>query len=121
MLNPEDKEKLKSLIDSLKYDSPVIDEIKVFLDSYDGTNVNDLNMLVFALVTFIMGVQEMEVRADGYDTLEFETAMFEEQMDELKKDFEKLNSGKLPDQPFTSNPGSNNPEAKEPEIQTQSS
>ncbi|RJR27150.1 hypothetical protein C4561_03250 [candidate division WWE3 bacterium] len=119
MLNPEDKEKLKNLINSLNYDSPLIDEIKVFLDSYDGNNVDDLNMLIFALVTFIMGVQEMEIRAEGYDALEFENAMFEEQMDELKKDFDKLSSGKLPKEPFTSRSGnsSQTPQPVTPPIQ----
>ncbi|OGC68567.1 hypothetical protein A2415_05500 [candidate division WWE3 bacterium RIFOXYC1_FULL_39_7] len=99
------KDKLISLIESLNYDSPVIDEIKVFINSYNGTNINDLNMLVFAIVTFIMGVQEMEVRAEGFDSMEYENALFQDKLAEMKRQYEILNSGKLPKEPFTPHKG----------------
>lgn len=101
---------INNLLNIVQFKHPLLDRLKNFVDTFDGTNTEELLFLVYTSVATIMRLNELEVTKKGYDQLETIYERFEEQMSTLRKEYDCIKDGKTPPKPF--NIGKNSGKAK---------
>jgi|GEM_PF-5198728 len=99
-MNRETLQKYIKIIRKTGTNEPLKDAIVGFLETYDGTNKEELDILVFALLTTLVRMDDLEVKEDAYDALLLDKELFDLDISEIKRRYSELISGKfLPDPP----------------------
>lgn len=101
MLEQKEKENYIKLIDSLEYDKEYSDILKDFVNTYDGSNIKQLRTVMLGLIILMMSYQEIKIKADGFDALEYDNEEYKKKVSDIKRDFDNLNKGELPQSPFS--------------------
>lgn len=85
-----------ALIQKIDIDQAIKDPLIDFIDTYDGTNIDDFKVFVMTTVLLLSKYSEIEVKAEAYDALADNNADYHDQLDALKSEYEDFKSGKAP-------------------------
>ncbi len=97
MIDTETKNEYFEILDNLECDRQVVDFLKEFLETYDGTNEKELHGFMFAFITYMLKMGDIVIKAEGYDKLKDSNALTNMQKDVIKAKFEDLTNGELPE------------------------
>jgi len=79
---------------------PFKEAIVAFLETYNGTNKEELDVLVFALLTILVRMDDLEIKEEAYEALLLDKELFDADIDEIKRRYSELISGSFsPDPP----------------------
>jgi len=96
------KEALIKNIKELDSSHPLRDLFLKFLNSYDGTNEVDLTNLAIVIQLTLNQMDDVEIKALGYDKLKESREEANIKIQDLKKQFKYLEKNKLPPLPMES-------------------
>ena len=95
----EIKQKYIELFKQLNYNQDFMAVVLAFIETYDGTNLNEFKEFMMVLLLTLMRLQTLEVKAKGYDALNDQHDEFSSAFAKIKDDFERLNKGLMPSTP----------------------
>lgn len=81
-MKEEIKQKYIEIIDSLGYETPILESAKDFIRSYTGADIPEFHKFMLETLALIIHTGELEVRADAYDEIE---ATRKQHTEKLKK------------------------------------
>lgn len=96
-----DTDKKKSYIDLLQkieIDPDIKNPLLNFIESYDGTNHEDLTVLILTNVFLLSKYAQLELKALAYDAMAENNKDYKEQLAALKAEYERFNKDKAPAQ-----------------------
>ena len=94
------KETLIKNIKALDSTHPLKDLFIKFLESYDGSNDGDLTNLAIVIQLTLNQLEDLEIKADGYDKLKYSNEEASAKIKDLKRKFEYMEDNKLPPLPM---------------------
>lgn len=103
-MNQEEKNNYIKIIRDINFQQDLSDIFIDFVNSYDGTNIEEFKMLMFGLITLMMSDLELQDKAEGFDALVYENEDFKKRLEGIKRDYDKINAGDVPAGPFAGNP-----------------
>ena len=95
-----DKQEIKKeyikLIKNIEGDSVFEEGVIKFIESYDGTNWEDFEILVLSVIGILRKYGDLEIVAGGYEELLSINEDFNKQLNVIKGEYADLESGKVP-------------------------
>ena len=99
------KQELIELIEKLETSHEVKQAIVDFAKTYDGTNKEEFDVLMYTLMLVLIRFEELKVKAAGYDAILENDKEGDTTMQEFKEEYDVLNSGGFPPEPPVSTAG----------------
>lgn len=94
------KDTLINLYKEAKLDHPVAKMAIEFLETYDGSNEEDLNRFFTFLLMTLQDYEIADIKAKGYDAMDEAKGDADSQISKIKDDMKHLESGSLPPMPM---------------------
>jgi hypothetical protein len=84
------------LIDKIQVDSDMKGPIIDFIQTYDGTNTNDLKFLVLSLIFILNKFGELEIKAAAFDAISENNEDYKAELAALKQEYNNFMENQLP-------------------------
>lgn len=96
------KQNCLALLNKLDPNDPIVRVVRDFVESYDGTNYKELELLCLSLVGLILQVDELNLVSAGYDKLVQINEEVNAEIEELRENWKAVQADGVPEPPVAS-------------------
>lgn len=95
----EIKKNCFTLLDDVDFKDPAVDAFREFVETYDGSNHVQLEVLCLGLVGILLKMERLDVRARGYARMKEIHEEAQKNIDSMREEWKKLEEEKDPVEP----------------------
>lgn len=75
------------IIDGLQVDEPAVEHITKFIETYDGKNISEFNLLILSLIQLLKEHKITKIKATGYENIAITKQKYQKILDDLKREY----------------------------------
>ncbi|MFC1722353.1 hypothetical protein ACFL0C_01750 [Patescibacteria group bacterium] len=98
-MDQETKKNYIEMIEKLNSKLSLSENLKEFVNTYDGTNEEETHLMVASAVGALIKYEQAKIKADGYDEVVGANKDFNEWFDGVKNEYKMLEQGIMPTAP----------------------
>lgn len=98
----EFKKTILELIKKLDQSDPMVEYLKAFIQTYDGTNITELVTFLLPVIGMINTFEEHKIKSEGYDEILEVTKQQKIEENLIKEKFKDIQAGKYKDETLIS-------------------